>query len=195
MIGIETAEVNGQQAVSVTIGEAISLVSAELLVPRSTILSADKSKAASEARALACWLVRRWTSLSYEKLGRRIARDSSSVRAAVRGVEKRRAESESFAEFTDRLAAMAPNVESRRRVPSARKAQRSDDTPPPSGRWHRVVVRAGRRVAAGRGQKYVECFAGPAGDFARFEVIRAVRSECPEIPRVVLDELVMEMLA
>jgi chromosomal replication initiation ATPase DnaA len=55
------------------------------------ILSRDRSKSISEARAMVCYVARRCTRMSFTEIGRALGIDQSSVNSAFRRVRRLRA--------------------------------------------------------------------------------------------------------
>ena len=69
------------------------------------ILGSCRMKRYAEARAVCCWMLRMRTLLSYPEMARVLDKDHSTCIVHTKNVIRRRTSDESFARFTDKLAA------------------------------------------------------------------------------------------
>ncbi len=85
--------------------EILRVVAHSYTVSVQEILSKDKHRNISEARQVACWLLRTRTRLSFPEIGRVVHKDHTSVMVCVKKCVARRAKEPSFEAFADQLAA------------------------------------------------------------------------------------------
>jgi hypothetical protein len=85
--------------------EILRVVCVSYALELAALLSKDKHKNISEARQVACWLLRTRTKLSFPEIGRVVRKDHTSVMVGVKKCVARRVREPGFENYTDQLAA------------------------------------------------------------------------------------------